>query len=135
MGGLAVALSDRGDLMGALSVSEQMQKAAPSAQTLAAIGTLKARSGDVTGARAILEQLKERARDHHVSPSSFALLYVALGDTDAVFRELELAREQRESSIAFLRSASAWDPVRGDPRFSKLLGEVGLSDWQIQNNQ
>jgi hypothetical protein len=46
-----------------------------------------------------------------------------------------MSREQQESSLIFMRVLSPWDPYRNDPRYLKLLAEIGLSDEQLQKNQ
>jgi hypothetical protein len=60
---------------------------------------------------------------------------MGLGNTDEVFRYAEMSREQQESSLIFMRVLSPWDPYRNDPRYLKLLAEIGLSDEQLQKNQ
>ena len=60
---------------------------------------------------------------------------MGLGNADEGFRYAEMAREQQESSLIFARLGFGWDPFRNDPRYLKLLTEIGLSDEQIQKNQ
>jgi hypothetical protein len=60
---------------------------------------------------------------------------MALGNADEGFRYAELAREQQESSLIFARVGFGWHLFRKDPRYLKLLTEIGLSDEQILRNQ
>ena len=76
-----------------------------------------------------------RVTRRFVSPALIGGLYRGLGNADEGFRYAELAREQQDSSLIYIRVASAWDGFRKDPRYFKLLTEIGLSDEQIQKNQ
>ncbi len=75
-----------------------------------------------------LTRLQEAAArpDAYVSPIEFALTYVAIGDADRAFAALEEAFSQRAPWLASLAADPAFDPVRADPRFAKLVARVGL---------
>jgi tetratricopeptide (TPR) repeat protein len=133
--GLANALTGKGDYPAALEIFGQLQRVAPSSQTLAWIGYVQARNGNPAEARKILQQLLVESRRQFVMPGCFAVLYMGLGDAENVFRYLEMAREQQESFLIFARTGRIWDPIRSDPRFLTLLAEIGLSDEQIKKNQ
>ena len=132
-GALAGALMHKGDYQGALEISRRLQSKAPSPMNLARIGYMLGRSGNHNEARKILQQLQ--AEKNFVSPAGFAVIYMGMGDADASFRYLELAREQQESFLIFTRVAQVFDPIRSDPRFATLLREIGLSDEQVKKNQ
>ena len=133
--GLGIALAGKGDYPAALESLRRMQSVAPYSMTLAYIGYVEARSGNPAAARKILQQLLEKSSRQFVSPTCFAELYIGLGDADAAFRYLEMAREQQESFLSFARVADVFDPVRSDPRFPALLARLGLSGEQVQKNQ
>jgi tetratricopeptide (TPR) repeat protein len=133
--GLGIALTTKGDYPAALETFRQMQAVAPSSMTLANIGYVQARNGNPAEARNILQQLSAKSRGQFVSPVCFAILYIGLGDADAAFRYLEMAREQQESVLIFARVSVIFDPIRSDRRFLTLLKEIGLTDEQIQKNQ
>jgi TolB-like protein/Flp pilus assembly protein TadD len=62
------------------------------------------------------------------SPSYFAAVcYVALGEKDKAFIELNKAHEKREYRLTFLKVDPRLDPLRSDSRFNELLRKVGLS--------
>ena len=132
-GGLGLALGGKGDYPAALEATQQVQRIAPSYQNLAFIGCLYALMGNPAEARKILAQLQSERR--FVPPGVLRLLYMSLGNADEGFRYAELAREQQESSLIFTRVGFGWGPFRNDPRYLKLLTEIGLSDEQIQKNQ
>jgi TolB-like protein len=133
IGGAAFALSAKGDYPAALDNLQRMQAVAPSPQNLGFIAGIYARQGNPGEARKILQQLL--SEKGFVSPATFSLIYMGLGDADNAFRYTELARQQQESSLIYVRVSNLWDPFRGDPRYQTLLREVGLSDEQIQKNQ
>jgi TolB-like protein len=61
------------------------------------------------------------------SPTYFAAVcYVALGEKDNAFTELNRAYEKREYRLTFLKVDPRFDPLRSDARFSELLRKVGL---------
>jgi hypothetical protein len=89
--------------------------------------------GNPAETRKILRHFESERR--FVSPVVMRMLYAGLGDADEVFRYAEIAREQQDSSLIFTRVAPVWDGFRDDPRYFKLLSEIGLSDEQIHKNQ
>jgi len=132
-GGLGIALAGKGDYRAALEAIQKVQRIAPSNQNLAFVGYLYARMGNPAETRKILRHFESERR--FVSPAVLRMLYAGLGDADEVFRYAEISREQQDSSLIFTRVAPVWDGFRDDPRYFKLLSEIGLSDEQIHKNQ
>jgi Flp pilus assembly protein TadD len=60
--------------------------------------------------------------NNHVYQASIS---VALGDTDAAFRWLEAAYENRNPFFPFLK-VPFFQPLRGDPRLNDLLRRLNL---------
>jgi TolB-like protein len=135
LGSVAGALMGKGDYQAALEIFGQLRGILPSSLMFAMTGYAQARNGNPAEARKILQQVLVESRRQFVSPGSFAVLYIGLGDADNAFRYLEMAREQQESFVIFTRVHSIFDPIRSDPRFLTLLTEIGLSDEQVQKNQ
>ena len=53
-----------------------------------------------------------------------AVIYAWVGEKDLAFKQLEeVLRIPSEVSYGQLRLHPYWDPLRGDPRFEKLLEE------------
>lgn len=58
---------------------------------------------------------------------SEAEAYAQLGDTDRALESLQRAVDQRIYNVVFLGVEPAFDQVRGDPRFGKILRRIGLT--------
>jgi serine/threonine-protein kinase len=82
-----------------------------------------ARSGQREKALKLIREFQERWPDE---PASIALAYVGLGRREQAFRWLEQAVEMRDGSLTFIIFEPLLDPLRSDPRFSKVLSRMGL---------
>jgi hypothetical protein len=67
-----------------------------------------------------------RSKQSDVSPYQFALLYVALGDTDKALDWLEKAADERSAWIVFIKVDPRFDALRGTERFQALLRRIGF---------
>lgn len=90
------------------------------------LGHLEASSGNEAAARRILAELIEARSNRVVSAWGIAALHASLGDVDEAFRWLDAAVEERAAGLIFLRVHPRLDRIRQDPRYTKLLGRVGL---------
>jgi hypothetical protein len=61
-----------------------------------------------------------------VPPYASALIHLGLDEADAAFAALESALKVRDVHLAFLPEDVKWDPLRGDPRFARLLHRCGF---------
>jgi eukaryotic-like serine/threonine-protein kinase len=88
-------------------------------------------SGDTIRARAVLAKLTVRAKSEKISPIAFAYAYVGLGETDAALSALERAVDEHD--IAFsnlsLLTQHPWDPLRRQPRFTRILERLNLGPY------
>ncbi len=91
------------------------------------LGVTAARRGRPDEARAILDELRARARESYVSPVAFVKLLAALGDRDAAFEQLDRALEDRRGWLAYLKVEPALDSLRDDRRFNRLLQRMRLA--------
>ncbi len=136
-GGLGIALMGKGDYPAALEAIQQVQRiTAPSDQNLAPSSGAYTPGWEIPPRRGkILRQFQSEQR--FVSPEGPCAFstWRWRGCTDEGFRYAERSREQQESSLIFARLGLGWGPFRKDPRYFKLLTEIGLSDEQIQKNQ
>jgi hypothetical protein len=51
---------------------------------------------------------------------------LGLGDNEQAFVWLERAYQEQSNILGFLKVLPYFDPLRGDPRFAKLVHRVGL---------
>lgn len=74
-----------------------------------------------------LADLEERAKHEYILPLRFAPVYVALGDRDQAFLWLQRGVRQRDPALPLeLNADPLYDGLRPDPRFARLLKQVGL---------
>jgi serine/threonine protein kinase/tetratricopeptide (TPR) repeat protein len=122
--GRACALLSLGRLDEAVPVFEEAIRL--SSRLVNNIGMLAwthGRRGDQAAARAIIEELKSRARDGYVSAYWIALANM-FTDRDEVFRWLNRAWEERDPSLVYVTDN---EYVLGDdPRYAALLKKMGL---------
>ncbi|HEV2862651.1 MAG TPA: protein kinase [Pyrinomonadaceae bacterium] len=93
-------------------------------ETLAALGHALAVTGRRAEAQKILERLRERASRGYVSPYFTALVHLGLGDRERAFESLERAYDDRHPGMILIKSDPRFDPLRRDPRFSRLVRRV-----------
>lgn len=82
-------------------------------------------SGDKNKAEIILNDLRKQSHPDSSNSPQIALVYVGLGENDRAFAFLEKAYEDRFNPGVLMRPA--FDPLRPDPRFGKLLRRIGLN--------
>jgi eukaryotic-like serine/threonine-protein kinase len=89
-----------------------------------------ARAYAVTGkkreARQILQNIRAAAKDHYVPPYFFAQINAALGQKDQALRWLNKAYEVRDFYLPQMKVDNTLDPIRSDPRFTKLMSRMQL---------
>jgi DNA-binding winged helix-turn-helix (wHTH) protein/Tfp pilus assembly protein PilF len=85
-----------------------------------------AAAGRTHEARRVLADLQAQGEQTYVSSLSVAAVHAALGDSDAAFRSLERALDERAPGLVFLGVEPGWAPLRGDPRFAAVLRRLGL---------
>jgi serine/threonine-protein kinase len=88
---------------------------------LAQIGHLYGRLGQRDEARAVLDVLRKRSETEFVPRSALGLVLIALGDTEHALDELERGYGQRDTCLVWLKVHPMFDPLRGDPRFERLV--------------
>jgi serine/threonine protein kinase/Tfp pilus assembly protein PilF len=92
----------------------------------AALGYAYAVSGKKAEAKKILGELNERAKQSHIEPVNFAIIYTGLGDKDRAFEWLEKAYKDRPGP-PYLAIDLMLDSLRSDPRFVDLARRKGLA--------
>jgi tetratricopeptide (TPR) repeat protein len=91
------------------------------------LATAYAAAGERAKALAVLRELEAGARRRYVSPYQIAMAQLGLGDTARSFEWLERGYTARDPYLTHNLFEPLWDPVRADPRFKRLLAQLGLS--------
>jgi len=88
-------------------------------------------SGDKARAQRVLDALMKRAKTKKVPPYSLALAEMGVGDTDAALASLEKAVDEHDIGLTVnsILSHQVWDPVRGNPRFTRILERMNLAQY------
>ena len=88
------------------------------------LGHACALAGEKAEAKRIARELIAAGESKGMFGYEVALIHAALGDTDAAFRYLDCARQQRSCWIGYVRSDPRLDPLRTDARFRALESVV-----------
>ena len=76
-------------------------------------------------ATAILDRLL--AQGGYLPPFLIAMAHVGLGDIVEAFRWLERGCDARDPWTTALKIHPAFEPLRGDPRYTELVHRMGLT--------
>src|SRR3989454_286554 len=124
---LALAFAQQGQWAEAeRATREGMALAAAGPYTMATLGYVLARAGRRGGAEELLAGLEARGRLGYVSPVAFATLHLGLERWHDALEWIERAYEERRGWLAYLKVNAIMDPLRGDPRFARLLERMRL---------
>jgi serine/threonine-protein kinase len=93
---------------------------------VAALAHGLARAGQPGRARELLAELQRPSGGEFVSAMSVALVHIGLGDNQAALDWLEKALQEQSGLLVWLRVDPEFDPLRSEPRFHKILAQVGL---------
>ncbi len=125
---LALLRIELGDLVGAAdSLKRSLELGGPNPERQGALGYVMARLGNQPTAREVRRQLEEDSSKRYVSPQSFALIALGLGDIDEAFRQLAKAGEQHSSLMVNLRVDPIFASLRSDSRFDDIVRRRGLN--------
>ena len=105
-----------------LARRELQQMPADDYRRLVAEATIAARSGHKQDALAALEPLKKRYGD--TAQYQVGEIYAQLGDRDRAIAALQSAWTLRDSGLSAIQVDPFLDPVRSDPRFAGIVGQV-----------
>jgi len=105
---------------------KEVELAGEAPMSLARLGWAYGVAGKKGETQKILAQLESRATRENVDPLAFAWLHIGLDDGEAAFAWLDRAYEEKSSWMIFLGADETYAPLRSDPRFTQLLGKIGL---------
>ena len=111
----------------AAALREAVASSDSPALATAGLGRVAIARGRLTEARGILEGLYAASRERYITPVAFAMMHAGLDERDAAFEWLDRAVKDRRGWLAYLKVEPLLDPLRGDPRFSRLLETMRLA--------
>jgi serine/threonine protein kinase/TolB-like protein/Tfp pilus assembly protein PilF len=123
---LGWSFGQMGQLEKAVAEYKKARQLDESPLIIAALGHAYALLGRYDEAQGALDEMKELSHRRHISPYLFTIIYVALGDYDRAFAELEKDYENRSEALAWLKVDPRLDPLRSDSRFTDLQRRIGL---------
>jgi eukaryotic-like serine/threonine-protein kinase len=121
---LGLALELKGDLPGAIAEFRRAHQLNGDPLSLAYLGNLYGKTGNVTEAARILTELEQLTKTKYVSAYAFALVQAGLGNRAEALRWLEKCYADRSQEIGYVRVDRLLDPLRDDPGFQNLVGRV-----------
>ena len=77
-------------------------------------------------ANGIMTRLEEESKRTYMRSEVLAMGYVSLKDFDRAFKCLEKAYQARSAGLIYLHVDQAYKPLRGDSRYTTLIGRIGL---------
>ena len=125
LGATYTELSRFPEALGELEAALRLSGRSP--EILAALGYLHGVSGDVEGARNVLNELKRIADTRYVSPAKIAQVHAGMGDRAEALERLEAAYDERAADLAWLGVRPVFASLRAEPRFTGLVTQMGLA--------
>ena len=115
-----------GDLEKALAAAGKARELTRgNAEATGTVGYILAKMGRVEDARRILAELEGR-KDKPFLAYSTAQVHLGLGNKERTLDLLDLAFEQREPLMVFLKVEPKWNELRSEPRFIALMKRMNL---------
>jgi len=125
--GLARALAARGRFDEAI---EQMNLAikhgGKAAVWVAELARIQADAGNHPEARRLIASFLEPTGRSILRPANMAMVWIALGDADRAFAELNRAADERSPTLLWANVDPRFDRVRDDSRYAELIRRIGL---------
>ena len=113
----------------AISIDEQWLQTDPTNQfALRDAGIAYAKAGRRDKAEEMIGRFQEIAKTQYIPACRIASIYLALGDNDKAFGELDRAFEARDWELFRINADPYWSPVRDDPRFKAMLKRLNLPE-------
>jgi serine/threonine-protein kinase len=126
--GLGLTYAQQGLFTKAVAMLRKARSGSPgSMEIVAHLGYVHALAGKHGEGRKVLHELEKRGRERYVSSRDRAVLHAALGETEEAFAWLERACAERAYALAWVKVEPMLDRLRRDPRFDKVLQNVGLA--------
>ena len=126
---LALAYARKGMLDRAVEESARARALAGTRPDIVAVqGFTLGRAGRRREALATLDDIKRLTNPQTPPPFQMAVVHVGLEDWDQAFEWLEKAVDGRAWEVPLMKADPAFDRLRLQPRFPKLLARLGLPE-------
>jgi tetratricopeptide (TPR) repeat protein len=123
--GMGRALAQNGNFVEAIAMLEKGRALVGDVPNiLGALGQTHGLAGHRAEALRVLDALTALSQRRYVTSTTFALVQAGLGDKDSALAWLERGCRERELSLLALKVHPAYDSLRSDARFTKLLAEM-----------
>lgn len=116
------------------SVERAIETCGESYHFVGLMGAIAGEAGHPEISERALQKLQRLAEKQYVPKAIFAGPYGGLGDVEGTLDALEAAFEEREWHIPTLATTFMADPLRGHPRFQRLIERAGLADVDARLN-
>jgi TolB-like protein/tetratricopeptide (TPR) repeat protein len=130
-----LALAEQGRYEEAVS---SMQKAGQPDDntTIRSLGAhVHAVAGNKEEARRMMKKVEEDAKQRYFCAYEVATSYISLGDNDTAVKWFRKGIEDRADCMAWLGIEPWVEPFRSDPRYAKILGDIGLAPSKTSKSQ
>lgn len=125
----------KGDFANSMqSVERAIEACGESYQFVGLMGAVAGPAGHPEISKQALQKLQRLAEKQYVPKAIFAGPCGGLGDVEGTLDALEAAFEEREWHIPTLAASFMSDPLRGHPRFQRLIERAGLADVDARLN-
>jgi tetratricopeptide (TPR) repeat protein len=126
---LAVNYVKKGMYAEAFAKAKEVEAIAPESEDqgfLGVLGWIYGAVGQRDDALRILQQLQGLAPRRWLDPFFVAVIHTGLEDKDNAFQWLRKAYEERSPSLVLFINHPMADNIRSDPRFGKLMKDMGF---------
>jgi serine/threonine protein kinase/tetratricopeptide (TPR) repeat protein len=123
---IEAAYAQNGNFKEAIGERQKVLTLSGNPDLAAAIGEDFNTSGYPGVMKSWLEGLKEVSKRGYVSSYNMAQIYARLGDKAQALASLETAYSQRDSNLTYVKVEPAFDELRSDPRFQKIVQQLAL---------
>jgi len=121
---LGECLQMKGQLTEAMAEYQKAAEITDDPVVMALLAQGYAKMGQRDKALDLLGQLEQLAKHRHVGPFTFALVHLTLNETEKTIDDLERAYRERDPNIVGIKVEPLLDPLRGHPRFERLLAKI-----------
>ena len=121
---LGEALQMRGQLREAMAEYEKAAEITDDPHVMGMLAQGYAKIGQRDKALNLLSKLEQLSTHRHVGLFTFALAHMAVGDNEKAIDDLEQAYREHDPNIVDIKVEPLFDPLRGHPRFERLVAKV-----------